>query len=65
QFETQVPPNAQHHNLLVEMATGEQLFDRNESGHSSIFAHPEKFAPEPAGGWWKASCSTVRNKRWT
>jgi hypothetical protein len=29
------------------MATGEQLFDRNKSGHSPIFAHPEKFAPEP------------------
>jgi hypothetical protein len=47
QFETQVPPYAQHDNLLVEMATGEQLFDRNKSGHSPIFAHPEKFAPEP------------------
>ncbi len=47
QFETQVPPNAQHHNLGVQMAACKQLLDGNESGHSLIFAHPEKLAPEP------------------
>jgi hypothetical protein len=47
QLETQVPPNAQHHNLRIEMAIGEQLFDRNRSGHSPIFAHAADFAPEP------------------
>ncbi len=40
-------PNAQHHNLRVEMAAREQFFDRNESGHFPNFAHPANFAPEP------------------
>ena len=41
QLETQVPANAQHHNLRIEMAACKQLFDRNESGQSPIFAHPK------------------------
>jgi hypothetical protein len=49
QLEVQVPPNAQDHNLRIEMAAGEQLFAWNEAGHSPIFAHAAEFAPEPLG----------------
>lgn len=40
QLDAQVPPNAQHDYLRIEMAAGEQLRNRNEVGHFPIFAHP-------------------------
>jgi hypothetical protein len=42
------------------MATGDQLFDRNKSGHSPIFAHPEKFAPEPSPECWQGGFRVAR-----
>lgn len=50
QLEAQVPPNAQHDYLRIEMAAGEQLRNRNEVGHFPIFAHAVGFAPEPRRG---------------
>jgi hypothetical protein len=47
QLETQVPANAQHHNLPIEMATGEQFFNWNKPRHHPIFAYLFDFAPEP------------------
>jgi len=47
QLETQVPPYAQHDNLLVEMATGEQLVDRNKSGHSPSSPIPKSLHQSP------------------
>ena len=42
--------NAQHHNLRMEMATGEQFFNWNKPRHHPIFAYLCDFAPEPHGG---------------
>ena len=42
QFVAQVPTNAQHHDLLVEVPTFEQLLDGYESWHLSIIAAPRR-----------------------
>jgi hypothetical protein len=47
QLETQVPANAQHHNLRIEMAIGKQFFNWNKLRHHPIFAYLVDFAPEP------------------
>src|SRR6266853_6004781 len=44
ELETQVPAHAQHHDLLIEMATLEQFLQRSKLLHRSIIA---VFAPEP------------------
>src|SRR5580658_7439367 len=36
ELETQIPADAQHHDLLIKMAALEQFFHRNESHHLSI-----------------------------
>src|SRR5713226_9152720 len=36
ELETQIPADAEHHDLLVKMAALEQFFYRNESRHLSI-----------------------------
>jgi hypothetical protein len=38
QLETEIPANAQNHDLLVKVPTFEQLLDRYESWHLSIIA---------------------------
>src|ERR1017187_3240633 len=49
QLETEIPANAQDHDLLVEVPTFKELFDRHESRHRSIISEPvSRFAPEPS-----------------
>src|SRR5450631_2358922 len=48
--------NAQDHDLLVEVPTFKELFDRHESRHRSIVPEPvSRFAPEPARVSWCAN----------
>jgi hypothetical protein len=46
QLVAEIPTNAQHHDLLVEVPTFEQILDRSESWRLSIIANLV-FAPEP------------------
>jgi hypothetical protein len=47
QFVAEIPPNTQHHDLLVKVPTFEQLLYGCESGHLPIIAEAFAFAPEP------------------
>ena len=50
QLETQIPPNTQHHNLGIEMATREQFISWNKSGHFLIFAAADDFCTRAVRG---------------
>jgi len=47
ELEAQVPAHAQNHDFRIEVTPHEQFFDGSKLGHSSIFAHPFRFVPEP------------------